>query len=65
MHLFNNGIIVVLASVPDPVGAAPDPTAPPPFWLVPAAVVALGVGVKILRDLPNEHTIQPIAYEET
>ena len=49
MHLINNASIVVLASMPSSRELLSDPEAPPPLWLVPFAVAALTLGVRMLR----------------
>ena len=48
MHLVNNGIIVVLASLPAWGRLVTDPDAPPPVWLMAAALPSLAVGARIL-----------------
>jgi membrane protease YdiL (CAAX protease family) len=48
MHLFNNGIIVVLASLPAWGGLVTDPDAPPPLWLMAVALSSLAAGARIL-----------------
>ncbi len=56
MHFLNNGTILVLAYVPALRASFSDPEAPPPLWLIPAAVLALAAGVRILnrRDVESE-----------
>lgn len=53
MHFLNNGAIVVLASVPAWSRPVTDPEAPPPLWLLLAALVALGAGGQILATGPT------------
>lgn len=53
MHLLNNASIVLLASAPSTSGLVTDPDAPPPLWLAALAAVALGAGVRVLRDGPG------------
>lgn len=48
MHLLNNGIIVLLASVPVLREMFSDPDAPPPIWLLPVAALSLWAGVRVL-----------------
>lgn len=52
MHFLNNGAIVVLASAPAWSRAVTDPAAPPPLWLLLAALAALGAGGRILATEP-------------
>jgi sodium transport system permease protein len=49
MHFLNNGAIVVLASIPALRETFADPEAPPPFWLVPIALIAFAVGARWLN----------------
>jgi sodium transport system permease protein len=49
MHLLNNALIVVVASVPIARQLIIDPEAPPPLWLVALAVLFFGVGMRLLR----------------
>ena len=51
MHFLNNGAIVLLASVPTLQRAIATPDAPPPLWLIPAAVLSLGLGLGVLSKL--------------
>ena len=52
MHLLNNGIIVLLASIPELRPVVADPHAAPPLWLVPLAVVCIGTGIGMLSEPP-------------
>jgi len=51
MHFLNNGAIVLLASVPTLQQAIASPEAPPPLWLIPAAVLSLGAGLGVLSKI--------------
>jgi sodium transport system permease protein len=51
MHFANNATLVALTSSPALRAALSDPEAPPPLWLLPLGVIALGVGVFLLRDV--------------
>lgn len=53
MHFLNNGIIVVLASVPFLRELWADPEAPPPLWLIPIGALALAAGARILLNTTN------------
>jgi sodium transport system permease protein len=50
MHFLNNGTIVLLTSLPAVREVFNDPEAPPPLWLVPAGLLALGVGVRVIAS---------------
>ncbi len=56
MHVLNNGAIVVLASVPALRTAFMDPDAPPPFWLVPVALLGLTAGYRLVSSVPKTST---------
>jgi sodium transport system permease protein len=65
MHLVNNGTIVVVASSATLRDLFSDPGAPPPFWLLPIAVVLFGAGIHILlrRTAPEEVRPLTLAHE--
>ncbi len=54
MHFLNNGTILLVASIPVLRSALSNPNAPPPWWLVLVAVVALAAGVTILNRRHDE-----------
>lgn len=49
IHLLNNGIIVLVASVPALSSLVTDPDAPPPMGLLVLGILSLGAGVAVLR----------------
>jgi len=48
MHFLNNGTIVLLTSLPALRDVLNDPEAPPPLWLIPFGVLALGLGIRLI-----------------
>ena len=65
MHFLNNGVIVVLASVPAWSGPVTDPDAPPPPALLAAAVVSLWMGTRILALATSHPAEDPQTIEST
>lgn len=53
MHLANNGAIVLAAALPAAVEAPSDPTAPPPFWILPPALLLLAAGLRMTAEEPD------------
>ncbi|MEQ8330168.1 MAG: ABC transporter permease subunit/CPBP intramembrane protease [Longimicrobiales bacterium] len=67
MHGVNNGLIVVLASVPALRETFADPEAPPPLWLAPVAAACLFAGIRLVATLPHPLTdpsVPPESEEE-
>jgi membrane protease YdiL (CAAX protease family) len=59
MHLLNNGMLVVLTSLPVVREVFSDPEAPPPLWLVPIGVAALALGVRVMTSQPSAAEAEP------
>jgi sodium transport system permease protein len=49
MHFLNNATIVLLTSLPSVREVFNDPEAPPPLWLVPVGLLALGMGIALMQ----------------
>lgn len=64
MHFINNGLIVVLVSVPSFQALFSDPNTPPPLWVVPVAVILFSRGVRILLRSPPPPATAPADLHE-
>lgn len=56
MHFLNNATIVLLTSLPAVRDVFNDPEVPPPLWLVPTGLLALALGIALLRRT----TVRPV-----
>jgi sodium transport system permease protein len=59
MHFLNNGMLVVLTSLPVVREVFSDPEAPPPLWLVPLGVAAFALGVHVMMSQPSAAEAEP------
>jgi sodium transport system permease protein len=59
MHFLNNGMLVVLTSLPVVREVFSDPEAPPPLWLVPLGVAAFALGVRVMTSQPSAAEAEP------